>query len=63
MAETLLKVPEVAERLRLSRSLVYELIARNELRAIRIGRSRRVPESEVERFVAIRMAEADRAIA
>jgi excisionase family DNA binding protein len=42
MVETLLKVPEVAERLRLSRSLVYELIARNDIRAIRIGRSRRV---------------------
>lgn len=63
MAEILLKVPEVAERLRLSRSLTYELIQRNELRAIRIGRARRVPESEVDRFIAIRMAEADRAIA
>lgn len=63
MAETLLKVPTVAARLNLSRSATYELIQRHELRAVRIGRARRVPESEVDRFIAVRMAEADRAIA
>jgi len=56
-----MRVNDVAERLLLSRSKTYELIAAGELRAVRIGRARRVPESEVERFVAVRMAEADRA--
>ncbi len=63
MAEALLKVPAVAARLNLGLSKTYELIQRNEIRAVRIGRSRRVPESEVDRFIAIRMAESDRAIA
>jgi excisionase family DNA binding protein len=63
MAETLLKVPAVAERLNLSRSATYELISRRELRSVSIGRARRVPESEIDRFIAIRMAESDRSAA
>ena len=60
METRLLKVPDVAARLTLSRSKTYELIDDGELRAIRVGRARRVPESEVDRFVAVRMAEAER---
>ena len=60
METRLLKVPDVAARLTLSRSKTYGLIQTGELRAIRVGCARRVPESEVERFVASRMAEADR---
>ena len=62
METRLLKVPDVAARLTLSRSKTYELIQTGELRAMRVGRARRVPESEVERFVALRMAGADRAM-
>ena len=62
METRLLKVPDVAARLTLSRSKTYELIQTGELRAIRVGRARRVPESEAERFVALRMAEADGAM-
>ena len=61
METRLLKVPDLAARLTLSRSKTYELIQTGELRAIRVGRARRVPESEVDRFVALRMAEADEA--
>jgi excisionase family DNA binding protein len=60
METRLLRVSAVAARLTLSRSKTYELIQTGELRAIRVGRARRVPESEVERFVALRMAEGDR---
>jgi excisionase family DNA binding protein len=53
--ERLLKVREVAERLRLSPPTVYRRIARGDLRALRAGRSRcapiRVEASEVERFL------------
>lgn len=62
METRLLRIPLVAERLTLSRSKTYELIQSGELRAIRVGRARRVPEAELERFIAMRLAEADGAI-
>ena len=34
-----LKVPEVAEKLRIARSRAYELVADGEIPAVRIGRS------------------------
>lgn len=37
-----LKVPEVAEVLRIARSRAYELVADGEIPAVRIGRSVRV---------------------
>ena len=43
----LMTVREVAERLRLSRSKVYELINLRELRTVKIGRCVRVPEAAV----------------
>ena len=39
----LLTVPETAKILRISRNLAYELVARNEIPAIRLGRVIRVP--------------------
>ena len=56
----LMRVAEVAARLTLSRSKTYELITTGELRALRVGRSRRVLVSELERFVAQQMADAER---
>jgi excisionase family DNA binding protein len=50
--ETFLTVKEVARRLAVGRTTVYELIAKRELVAIRIGRARRIPESALERWVA-----------
>lgn len=48
---------EVAEALGISRTAVYVLLARGEMRAIRVGASMRVPVAEVARYVAERMAE------
>lgn len=53
--DTLLTVKEVAGRLAIGRTTVYELIARGELPALRIGRARRIPASAVARFIAERM--------
>ncbi len=47
-----LKVPEVAEELRVPRSRAYELIAKGELPAVRIGeRTIRVHRAELEKFL------------
>ncbi|ABG04562.1 Excisionase/Xis, DNA-binding protein [Rubrobacter xylanophilus DSM 9941] len=49
---TWLTVPEVAEELHIPRTRAYELIARGELPAVRIGeRSIRVNKAELERFL------------
>ena len=57
MSETLLTVEEAAGRLALGRTTVYELIARHELKTIKIGRSRRVPESALEQWIAQQVQE------
>ncbi len=47
-----LTVPEVAEELHIPRTRCYELIARGELPAVRIGeRSIRVNREELERYL------------
>ena len=49
---TWLTVPEVAKELRIPRTRAYELIARGELPAVRIGqRSIRVNRDELNRFL------------
>lgn len=47
----LIRIPEAAERLGLSRSTVYELIAAGELRVIRYGRAVRVPVGELAAWI------------
>jgi excisionase family DNA binding protein len=44
-------VKEVARSLKISRSMVFVLLARKSLRAIRIGRVLRIPVTELYRFV------------
>lgn len=46
-----LKVPEVAEELRIARSRAYELVADGEIPAVRIGRSVRVSRKELDRWL------------
>lgn len=46
-----LKVPEVAELLRVSRSRAYELVADGEIPAVKIGRSVRVSRKELDRWL------------
>jgi excisionase family DNA binding protein len=46
-----LKVPEVAEMLRIARNTVYELVGEGEIPSVRIGRSVRVNRKELERWL------------
>jgi len=46
----LLRVNDAAERLGVSRTTLYALIGKGDLRVIRIGRSIRVPWHELERL-------------
>lgn len=48
----LLTVPEVASDLRCSQVTVRRMIARGELRRVKVGRLDRIPRSEVERMKA-----------
>jgi excisionase family DNA binding protein len=48
----MLRPGEVAERLRLSRSATYQLIASGQLPVLRIGRAVRVPASALEAWIA-----------
>ena len=47
-----LTVAEVADMLRVSSMTVYRLIKGGELRAIRVGKSYRLAEDEVDRYLA-----------
>ncbi len=46
-----LKVPEVAEVLRVARSRAYELVADGTIPAVKIGRSIRVNRQELDRWL------------
>ena len=46
-----LKVPEVADVLRIARSRAYELVADGEIPAVKIGRSVRVSRKELDRWL------------
>jgi excisionase family DNA binding protein len=48
----LLKVPEAAAALRISRSSLYRLFESGELAWVQIGASRRVTSAEIHRFIA-----------
>lgn len=49
--QLLLTVPETAKLLRISRNLAYELVARGELPAVRLGRVIRIPRDALETWV------------
>jgi excisionase family DNA binding protein len=51
MSDELLKISEASERLRLGRSLFYDLLRRGEIRSISIGRARRIPVSAIREFI------------
>ncbi|OLE22260.1 MAG: hypothetical protein AUG49_19640 [Catenulispora sp. 13_1_20CM_3_70_7] len=44
-------VPEVCQRLRLSRSVVYELIRAGRLRSVKEGNCRRISERAVQDYI------------
>lgn len=49
--QVLLTVEQAAERLALGRTTVYGLVQRGELRSVHVGRSVRIPSSEIVAFV------------
>lgn len=53
-----LTVAEVADVMRVSTMTVYRLIKAGELGAVRVGKSYRIPEDAVDRFLASRYTEA-----
>ena len=48
---TLLTIPDVAERLRLSRSKVYDLINNGKLKMIKIDNSSRITEEALDDYL------------
>jgi excisionase family DNA binding protein len=56
--DRLLDVDEVRALLNIGRTRTYELIATGELRSLKIGSLRRVPESALAQFIAERIADA-----
>ena len=57
----LLTVAEVADELRVSTMTVYRLIQRNELPALRIGRSYRIDREDLDDYLSGRSTDVDRA--
>lgn len=53
-----LTVSEVAVTMRVSTMTVYRLIKAGELQAVRVGRSFRLPEDDVDRYLSRRWTEA-----
>ena len=49
----LLSIAEAAKRLGVTRQRVHRLIARDQLRAIRLGRYHYIEETEVERYISL----------
>ena len=49
--QELLRVAEVAERLTISRAMVYRLLETKQLRCVSIGVAKRIPASAVDEFI------------
>ena len=47
----LVKIPDVMERTGLSKASVYRVINSGQLKTVKIGRSVRITESELSRFI------------
>lgn len=52
----LLTIPQVAERLNISRQRVHKLVAEGRIRAQRVGRVAAIKDTEVQRFKKIKRA-------
>lgn len=48
---TLLKIPEFAQKARLADVTVWKLVAARRVSSVKIGRSRRIPASELSRLI------------
>ncbi len=47
----LLRIEDVADRLAVSRSMAWKLVAHGQLRSLRIGRSVRVRQADLEAYI------------
>lgn len=47
----LLTAEQASQVLQIGRSHLYELLGRGEIKSIKIGRSRRIPVIEIERYI------------
>jgi excisionase family DNA binding protein len=57
MQQVLLRMGEAADAMAVSRSHLERMVARGEILAIRVGRSRRIPADEIQRWVRERLTE------
>jgi excisionase family DNA binding protein len=57
VSEELLTPEEAAQRLKVGRTKIYELMERKQLRSITIDRCRRIPESEIAAFIQRKLGE------
>lgn len=48
-------VPDACQRLGISRSTLYELIASGEIRSFKVGARTLIPEAELRKFIASKM--------
>jgi len=55
----LVTVPEAAVQLGVGRSFLYGLILRGDIGSLKLGRSRRIPVAELQRFIRERLQEAE----
>lgn len=55
----LVRIPEACDRLSLGRSTIYALIAKGEIKAVKVGAAVRIPASELERWVEEQIAGRD----
>lgn len=52
------KIPEACRRIGCGRTMIYELLASGDIKAIKIGNRTLIPESELQRLVQTRLSEA-----
>lgn len=51
----LLRIPEAAEQLNISRTTMYRLINDGTIKTVRVGQRQRVPAAEINRLIAEQM--------
>jgi excisionase family DNA binding protein len=57
-AKVLVSVDEAAELLSVGRTVVYRLVARNEVRSIKVGRTRRIVVASLHEYVGRQLEQA-----
>jgi len=51
-------VPVACARLGIGRTFLYEEVAAGHIKAVKVGKRRLIPESELQRYAAVKLAEA-----